>query len=291
MASLQSTTINSPIELKSTERTCDKTCSYKFDYGLSDCTVQNMGNYLKLGYSSPSSTITYNESQCNVQEVRLYKPSLNMYYNSKADAELIINHVVSGGNNLLVCIPIVASDAKSKSSTMLAPIIQLAPINENEGIQTVNVKDYTLNNVIPLGPFYAYSGTLPYDDLNGTYNVIIFDSNAVTTNISTKSMETLGTIIQATKSTPNESYDTDHLFYNKTGTSLAPTSDDIYIDCNLVDESGELVNADGSSMSSPHISFGDQLKELFDNPYFDTILFGSITLIAFYFIKKRLIDN
>ena len=129
-----------------------------------------------------------------------YKPSLNNYYGSKVDAELIINHTTNGGNNLLVCIPIKASSAKSNSSTMMQPIIQLAPIDESHGPTNVNVPNYTLNNVVPSAPFYNFIGTLPYDDNNGTYNVIIFDSNSSQTNINIlpKSLDTLGTIIEST---------------------------------------------------------------------------------------------
>lgn len=286
--------IQSPIDLQTTTQSCTNKCSYKFDYGISDCKVTNKTDHLLLSYNGTSTNVTYNDSPCTVREVRLYKPSLNEYYGSKVDAEIIINHSTNGGNNLLVCVPIKTSSTKSASSTMMESIIRLAPISEDEGQHSVNVPNYTLNNLIPSAPFYNYQGTLPYDEKNGTYDIIIFDSNANSTNINILpvSMETLGTIIEPTNSVPDKSYKTSQLYYNKDGTTEPPSSDDIYIDCQLIDENGEaIVDAEtGNAQVLASKSFNDELKELFENPYFDTILGIGAALIIAYYIKKYL-DN
>jgi len=280
-------TITTPIEVKTTTKRCSNKCSYKFDYGTSPhCLVTNNTSYLSLSYKDSSADVKYNDSPCHVQEIRLYKPSLNNYYGSKVDAELIINHTTNGGNNLLVCIPIRASSAKSNSSTMLQPIIQLAPINESEGSSHVNIPNYSLNNVVPSAPFYSFEGTLPYDDNNGTYNVIIFDSKASggTITITPVSLETLGTIIDPTDNPFNNSYNINDVFYNKDGTAEPPSSDDIYIDCQMVDSSGNVVvNEDDGKPANDRDeeSVGDKLKDLFESPWFDTLLgIGVVALLV-----------
>ena len=280
-------TITTPIEVKSTTQRCSNKCSYKFDYGTSPhCIVTNNTSYLSLSYKDSSADVTYNDSPCNVQEIRLYKPSLNNYYGSKVDAELIINHTTNGGNNLLVCIPIRASSAKSNSSTMLKPIVQLAPINESDGPSHVNIPNYSLNNIVPSAPFYNFVGTLPYDGRNSTYNIIIFDSESPggTATIAPVSLDTLGTIIDPTDIPFNNSYNINDVFYNKDGTAEPPSSDDIYIDCQMVDSSGNVVVDESSGQPSTggdEVSVGDKLKDLFESPWFDTFLgIGVVALLV-----------
>ena len=41
-------TIQSPIDLQTTTQTCTNKCSYKFDYGISDCKVTNKTDHLLL---------------------------------------------------------------------------------------------------------------------------------------------------------------------------------------------------------------------------------------------------
>lgn len=284
--------LRSPIELKEIPsdqlQTCSNKCTYKFDYGISDCKVRNQGDHLSLTFNSSNSDVTYNGANCSVQEVRLYKPSLNNYYGTKVDAELIINHSVGGGDNLVVCVPIRGSNAKSKSSTMMEPIIRLAPIDEAEGQHSVNVPNYSLNNVIPAAPFYTYKGSLPYDGQNGTYNILIFDSSSpnANTNILTKSLETLGTIIEPSSYSSADDYDVKKIYYNKNGTGEQITGDDIYIDCQPVDGNGEIIAQGGSAQQEVSGSSDIDWKELFENPYFGTVLgLGGALIIAYYVMK------
>ena len=288
-------TIRSPIELSTTSqqnaKPCSNKCSYKFDYEVSDCVVTNKTNYLLLSYNNNASTVTFNGSQCLVQEIRLYSPSLNNYYGSKTDAELIINHTINGGNNLLVCVPISVSSTNSISSSLFEPIIKLAPINASDDPVNVNVQNYTLNNLIPTGPFFNYTGTLPYDDNNGTYNVVIFDkqhdSNVIT--IQQSSLDTLRAIIE-----PLEIQDTNideaSIYYNENGTTSNPTSDDIYIDCQLVDsdgnvvvddETGEVANVSGSKQS-----LGEYFKDIVENPWAEGFLIILVAAMVIYGARK-----
>ena len=245
---MSSTTITSPINIKTTTMNCQNTCFYSFNYnyGNSSCTITNAGDHLKFSYDAPSSIVIYNDANYTVEDIRLYKPSLNEYYNTHVDAELIINHSGEGGMNVVVCIPIVTSDDKSQSNTLFNQLIPNAPTTQNP-VASVNVTNYSLNYLLPRGSYYSYTGTLPYESSSQPNNIIVFDSAKVTVNMSAANMDTLGTLISLPSNIPsiNNEYNTDLLFYNTVGTTADDLlSDDIYIDCQLLDSDGNVVQKD-----------------------------------------------
>ena len=70
---------------------CDLKCSYSFNYNNSSCIATNRGDYISLSYDKSSKPpVTYNTTNYDVQEVRIYIPSLHSYSGSKSDGELII---------------------------------------------------------------------------------------------------------------------------------------------------------------------------------------------------------
>ena len=77
------------------------------------------GNYNAIGY--------------DVQEIRLYIPSLHSYNNSKTDGEFIIIHSSNTGSNpLLVCIPIKSNNTTSVSSLFFQTLIDSGEISIEE---------------------------------------------------------------------------------------------------------------------------------------------------------------
>ena len=137
------------ISLANVSGKCDLKCDYKFTYTTSSCVATNRGNYISLSYDNQTtSPVLYNSVGYNVQELRLYTPSLHSYSGSKTDAELIVIHnSPSGLKPLLVCIPIKVSNASSVSSnlfrTLLNTMSSSAP-SEGEST-TVNFDNYNLN--------------------------------------------------------------------------------------------------------------------------------------------------
>lgn len=223
-----------PINVETTSKICDLTCSFSYTYGNSDLSVTNNGDHISFSYDG-NSTVIFNGDNYKVQDIRLYKPSLNSYYGSKVDAELTIHHISSSGENLLLCIPILSNNSASSSETMFNSIIPFVPSKLNE-TQTINISNYTLNHFIPKSGFYSYTGNLPYEPCNGNYNIILFDSRS-TINMNTGNLNTLGSIIK-----PNENkiknINSDKLQYNKVGTidNTLTGEDEIYIDCQPVNE-------------------------------------------------------
>ena len=230
---------NMPIDVTETQEKCKLTCFYKFDYGISNLNVTNKGDHLAFSYDAKSD-ITYNNENYNVQECRLYKPSLNSYNGTHYDGEFIIHHTSNTGKNLLVCIPINTSNSKSSSEILFDKIIPFIP-NEEEDVVSININDYTLNHIVPKAGYYSYNGNLPYQPCTGNYDIILFDPNSAI-NINETNMSTIGSVIQAIATEPKEP-NKDKLFYNKDGTqdNELISGDDIYIDCKAIGEDGNVI--------------------------------------------------
>ena len=94
-----------PIDISLSKITgkCDYKCSFSFQYNNSSCIATNRGDYLSLSYDKSSSPpVLYNTAGYDVQEVRIYIPSLHSYNDSKTDGELIIVHTSNTGANPLL---------------------------------------------------------------------------------------------------------------------------------------------------------------------------------------------
>lgn len=223
---------NMPIDINKTTNNCNLTCNFSYSYSESDLSVTNNTDYITFSYDG-NSTVSFSGDNYTVQDIRLYKPSLNSYYGSKVDAELFIHHISVTGKNLLLCIPILENNASSKSNVMFNKIIPFIPSKNGEN-RTINVNNYTINNFIPKSGFYYYNGNLPYEPCNGNYDILLFDpKNAI--NMNSTDMNTVNSIIQPVNSNTKE-IDNDNLYYNEKGTIENELSgeDEIYIDCQPV---------------------------------------------------------
>lgn len=237
---------NMPINIIETNNKCDMTCNFKYSYGNSDLSVTNNGTYLTFSYDG-TTNVLYNGNTYTVQDIRIYKPSINSYYGSKVDAEMMIHHVSVSGGNLLVCIPILSSANASSSITMFNKIIPFVPSTRGE-TRTININNYTLNNFIPKSGFYSYNGNLPYEPCNGNYNIILFDSKQGI-HMSPTDLSTIGSLIKATTQTIKK-HDTTALYFNNKGTieNTLTGEDEIYIDCQPVDELEDGVEVTSTSL-------------------------------------------
>ena len=284
-----SSTIASPINVKTSQSPCQNTCFYSFnyDYSNSNCTITNETDHLKFSYDSTSSIVVFNDVNYTVEEIRLYKPSLNKYYNSHVDAELIINHSGDGGTNVVVCIPIISSDSKSSSNTLFHQIIPYAPTSKDP-IASINVNNYSLNYFLPRGSYYSYTGTLPYSTSSEPNNIIIFDSAKVTSNMSTSDMKLLTSLITTPSNIPplNNSYNIKNLFYNSAGTTNDELleDDDIYIDCKLIDSSGNATDV-ANTQSSTSSSFN--MADITDNIGFQIFVGVAAVTIIYKLIRMK----
>lgn len=277
----------SPIDINSSSVVgkCDLKCDYSFKYQSSSCTATNRGDYIALSYDNNSSPpVIYNSNNYDVQEIRLYTPSLHSYSNTHTDGELIVVHnSTSGSKPLLVCVPIQKSNSSSVSAqlfkTIVSTISKSAPTNGDS--TSVLTKAFNLSALIPKKPYYSYSATEPYQPCATNVDFIVYDLQAGSLDINSDTLQTLQQVIS------KNAYDIKkgpQLFFNEKGPSRygSSSSDEIYIDCQPVgasDETKAVVTEDYTSNSNNTTSVND----LLNNPVVQIIL-GSILFIILLLI-------
>jgi len=242
------------IDMKSITGPCVLKCDYNYEYGDYSPNITNKEDYLSLNYSGKPNPVKYNDERYTVQEVRIYQPSLHTFSGDHADGEIMIIHH-GPGKNLIVCIPIVSGGNTDKGSSQLGVLINEAASrtpNINESV-THSSGNFSLDNFIPNKKgYFAYSGTLPYNPCNGEYSYIVYKKEDGL-NLNSNTMRKIQDIIKKTIT----SVKTNAVFFNKKGANSKLNNDNIYIDCQPVDENGEILvqegpsglNTDTSSMS------------------------------------------
>jgi len=220
---------------------CDLKCDFSYNYTTSPVLIiSNKSEYLSIKLDSVQN-ITYNASTYSLNEMRIYQPSLHSYNGKKTDAELIIIHTRDTSvGNLLVCVPIMTGSVNSDSLAIIDKIVSNASLMTNSSNKTtnVNIPTFSVKTLIPLKPYYSYSGTLPYPPCNGEYDYIVFnkDENAIL-SISAKAFNALSKIITKNAYPIRQN---GGVFYNKKGPSPSTTtSDDIYMECVPTGSDGE----------------------------------------------------
>ena len=282
-------TATAPIDISMSKITgkCDYKCSYSFSYNNSSCIATNRGDYLSLSYDKSSSPpVLYNSSGYDVQEIRLYIPSLHSYNDSKADGELIIIHSSNtGAKPLLVCIPIKSNNTSSVSGlffkTVVDTVSDSAPSNGES--TTVNIPRYNLSAIVPKKPFFSYSATEPYQPCSSDVEYIVFDLLQAHLDMMPETLTKLQSIIE---SNPYDIKIGPNLFYNETGPGKGSAGNDIYIDCQPVGESDETTDivTDTGGSSSSSLSFSDWLN----SPTVKLVLGSLLFIIILYGINNLL---
>lgn len=235
---------------------CTLLCDFNHKYGTYNPSVTNKTNYLSLNYTNPTSKppVIYNDLGYNVSEIRIYQPSLHKYNGTNANGEILI---IQGGNgkNLITSIPIMEGGKTDKGSVQLAMLIDEAAMripNSDESM-TFSGGNFTLDNFIPNRvPYFSYTGTLPYSPCNGTYSYVVFGiENAL--NIPNRILTKFKQIIQTT--TIDSVIGTNYLYFNKDGANSRENNrDQIYIDCQPVNEDGQLLVNQSTGESSSNDS-------------------------------------
>lgn len=230
------------IDMKNIKGPCILKCDYNYKYGIYSPNITNKDNYLSLNYSGKSNPVKYNNETYTVQEIRIYQPSLHKFKGEHADGEIMIIHN-GPGKNLIVCIPFVSGEKSDKGSSQLGLLLNEAALrtpNMNESV-THSSGDFSLDNFIPNRKgYFAYNGTLPYSPCNGNYSYIVYRKEDGL-NINSRVLNNIKKIIKKTISITK----TNSLFYNKKGANSKQNGNDIYIDCQPVNESGQLLVQEG----------------------------------------------
>lgn len=233
---------------------CDLKCAYNFDYQESSLTARNMGALISLTYdNSKTPPVLYNNEKYTVTGIIITSPSIHNFNNSTtAAAEIVIEHTqVTGGKQMFVGIPFVASSESSEASNLITEVIQSVANNAPSRGETtnINIAGFTLQKIIPKKPFFSYS--------QGQNDWIVYGLiDAIPLNNST--ITSLQQIIQPFP-IPIPGGD---LFYNSKGPNTGSIGEGIYISCQPTDSSEEEMDVSyaknttttsGFSLNSPLI--------------------------------------
>ena len=278
---------------------CEQKCSFQYHYGLSSANITNEGEYLSIAYDSNSQTypVNFNNELYSAKEVIIYQPSLHQWNGKQAEGELVIIHTtcLPASNQgqcqpaLLVCIPLSSGVSGNNASVVLDKIISqgmsLAP-NPGE-TASINLSiPFTLNDFIPKKPFYSYTGISPIDNCNNTCHFVVFGSEDAiaidVVNLTKMHIEHEPIPIQENQ-----------YYYNPKGPSglkLAKGNDEIYIDCQPTDNSGQLlvtedklvkpITADSATKENPIAKMFSQLLGPFAEVIEGVLITVMIVLIA-----------
>ena len=280
-----SNTASSPIDITNNyDSTCDLKCKYSFKYPLSNLYLTNKGGFLyitpELFHDHP---VTYNSNKYNVKELRLYNKSLHTYGGKNADAELlIIHHNINGSDILIVSIPIVIGSANPKSINIFDTILsEVAKTANSVGKKTsLNNVNFTLDQLIPMKPYYSYNGTLPYSPFNGVISYIVFNiDNAI--SMSSSAYKSFSNIISESTSQINSVKN--GLYYNKKGPDSSSKSDEIFIECLPTGSSGEVLIE--KSKSTETMFNNVSMNNIVNNKIFQGIFITFLIILGLFMLK------
>ena len=239
-------TYTSPIDIKKSGE-CSLKCMYWFHYGLSSCRIENRDEYIRVYYDG-ASDVVYNSVKYTPEEIRIYCPSLHTYEGKTAPSEMIIIHKSNQGM-LMVCVPILTTTASITSigSTLVSTFIEKLPTKE-EGTLSLQLSDFNLDNLVPKAPYYSYQGTPPFsNDMECDFIVYAPVDGGVYINDSTLEL------LQKNISPSQMDIEEGKAYFNKTGSTKNGFSGEgqIYIDCQPVSESNEIVYEEPKEISTP----------------------------------------
>jgi len=232
------------------------------------------GSYISITPSDQSdSSVTYSStdtSGCmggsgigyyNVQETRIYSPSVHTYNGTATDAEFIIFlNNITGGRNLQICIPIQVGSAINKSSEQLDYIINIMGqqnVSKEEAFSNKsNIpgwNNFNLNTFMPKKKaFYKYTATSPFDSCDPCTDFVVYNPVNSNLNISSKTLKILQSALWSDHSISVNTLTNDELINinysrNENGAVYGDGGDDIYIDCSPTGSSGETLIAKSKS--------------------------------------------
>ncbi len=299
-----------PINIPNKSSTkCVEKCNLVFNYGQSSVSLKNNGDYISLGYDASTTNVLFNTLKMEVEDIRIYTPSLHTYDGVRSDAEMVIVH--SGfGQNLLVCIPMKSGESSDGGSALLSMIFDNAAkkITNTGDATSMGALTWSLNDFVPnKKPLFSYTSTLPYRPCTGSYNYVVWNVNDYFIPISKKTIA----LLQGTKNKAGlinkQQYEIKtgpDVFYNKYGavnSTFAGDDDDIYIECKPTGDEGEVLytknmtskdSTSGDGGTSATSSDGTTLKaptfeEIMENPATE-ILIGLIAAYIVFTVGKQI---
>jgi carbonic anhydrase len=284
---------SSPIDLSAlitNGNICSLKCSYSFTYAPTNLQIKNQGTYLSLQVDATTAPpVIYNDQNYNVQEVRLYQPSLHTYAGgTHADAELIIAHTNNmSTKKLMVCIPIKQSSTSTSDSTYFFDklLTEVQNTANSQGQQTVyDNPTFSLAKFVPMTPYYSYNGTLPWQPFNDVYDYIVFKiEDAI--HMSTEAYKVFQAVtVNSNIVTVTNPYD---VFYNSAG-PVPANKGEIYIDCQPTGDDGEILVP--AKIDAGGLLQNNVLQKLF-NYTLVKIFIGALIMLIIWKLAMKVING
>jgi hypothetical protein len=254
---------------------CKLKCAYSFNYPVSNCVTRNNSYSVTLPYDNSSiPAVKFNNAQYNVAQILIVTPSMHKFNGSPADGEIIILHTpTAGGNNFIVCIPIIARTTTTNIvQTIITETIKQAPAKG--GTAKVALNNFTLNSIVPKTAFYSY-----IDASNRSFVVYGID-NAV--HIDSAAMKGLKSILTQTPASVGMTFLSGPLLYiNSAGPTNGTGGSDseIYISCQPTGNSEETEEV---SYTKPSITNDLSVNGILNNPVVVFILASLFTILVLY---------
>jgi hypothetical protein len=261
--------------------------------------------------------VIYNDEYYNVETVLLFSPSIHTYNGKRADAELVIFHMnTTWTKKLMVCVPIKQSSTSTSDSATFLDMIMLE-IGQNAPSTgqhtTYNSPTFTLNKLIPMRPYYSYTGAnllwnpifggkcygvnQPADSLGrpvepepfaAEIDYIVFHLDDAIT-MSPEALRTLQKVIPYPTQIQSidQSYNPGGLYYNPNG-PVPQSTGEIYIDCQPTGDDGEILVA--ARMDSAGMLNNQMLKKIW-NYTFMKIIVGALIMLMIWKLSMRAING
>jgi carbonic anhydrase len=288
------------IDIDNISGKCDAKCSFTMNYTNSSCIVTNKGDYILLNYdSSKNPPVLYNGAKYNVKEVRIYFPSLHEYAGFSSDAEMIIVHNSTiKAKGLLVCVPIkflsdetqIDDPVRREGALFLNEVCETLSTNAPNFGEKSNVSskyNYNLDNFVPKKAFFSYTSNEPFEPCAGKNDFVVFDVNEWYITMFENSYAKIENIISNHSVDVVEDDDV-KLFYNSKGP--VPGSEQIYIDCQPVGQSAEMVMVREDQVEDeedlvPKEKEPLTLEKILKNPFIGIILGLFLTFVVIYLLN------
>lgn len=266
---------------------CKNKCDLSFKYPISTCIATNKITSIGIKYDNTGNPpVTFNNKKYNVSgsgvysDLEIFSPSLHLFNGAYLDGELVITHEPeNGGQTLYICIPVSSSGVIVPASSMLTDIINAVSKNAPNAWQktTVNLPNFSLQNVVPNKPFYSFTDT-------NKNNIVVYGSEyAIGLNSSVVS--TLKNLIESSTG----KYDTglfvgnSEIYINSSGPNNIQ-DDQIYIDCKPVNQSEEEIEVTEGTPKTTYDT-GNWISSILNSIIFQCIVVIIVLIIMLYMIK------
>lgn len=275
------------ISPKNVSGKCDLKCAYVFNYPESNLTAKNNGVVINLTPDESNvPPVLYNNEKYKVSKINIYSPSIHLFLGNKTQAELVVEHIpILGGNTLYVCVPIIQSSDTNTATTLLTEIIETvgkAAPSESDSVN-INLAHFTLENIIPIKPFYSYTSNDTSSGKGGDYIVFGKPSSIPLTETT---ISILGKIISPFPIvTPGGK-----IFYNGNGPNSSGdiSNQGIYISCQPTGSSEEEINV--TYMKSEPVN---DIMTIINDPVTRAIInyiLGSIIIIFIFYVFYKFLE-